>query len=89
MKTRFAAQKTTGIALIFMLIFFLQGYSFCQDKQNPSTKPSEKSQTLTPQQTAAIKTILSRYDASKLTAADARAIHEKFRQAAGAECQPE
>ena len=47
MKTRFAAQKTTGIALIFMLIFFLQGYSFCQDKQNPLTKPSEKSQTLT------------------------------------------
>ncbi|MEI6173630.1 MAG: hypothetical protein WCR01_07735 [Bacteroidota bacterium] len=81
MKPRFESQKITGIALLFLLMFFIQGKSFCQDKPNPSQKSSEKSQALTPQQTATIKTILSRYNASKLTAADAKAIHEKFRQA--------
>ncbi|MCP4689973.1 MAG: hypothetical protein GY859_18115 [Desulfobacterales bacterium] len=43
--------------------------------------PSEKAQTLTDEQIAQVKTILSRYDASSLTAADARAIHEAFRDA--------
>ncbi|MCX6241667.1 MAG: hypothetical protein NTX43_07685 [Bacteroidetes bacterium] len=81
MKTLFAIKKITGIAIVLMLMLVNPGKSFCQDKQNPPQKPSEKVQALTPAQTATIKTILSKYNASKLTEADAKAIHEKFREA--------
>ena len=67
--------------LVIMLTVLTQVMSFCQSKQNPGQKPPEKTQTLTPAQTATIKAILSKYNASKLTAADAKAIHEKLRDA--------
>lgn len=81
MKTCFVNIKLSAFAIVFMLMFILHEKSYCQDKQNPSQIPVEKSQALTPQQTATIKTILSKYNASKLTAADAKAIHDKFREA--------
>jgi Spy/CpxP family protein refolding chaperone len=40
-----------------------------------------RSETLTDAQKEQVKTILSKYDAASLTAEDARAIHEAFRQA--------
>ena len=74
-------KKVSSIILIVMLIYLTQMMSFCQSKQNPGQKPQEKAQTLTTAQTATIKTILSNYNASKLSAADAKAIHEKLRDA--------
>jgi hypothetical protein len=55
--------------------------SLAQNTQVARQKPQEKQQTLTPAQTAQVKKILSQFNASKLTAADAKAIHEKFREA--------
>ncbi len=42
---------------------------------------SGEAQTLTDEQTAQMKSILSKYNASSLTAADAKAIHKAFRDA--------
>jgi len=80
MKTCFSKNKVQNSLLILILLFLTQGLVFCQDKQK-SGQPQEKSQALTPSQTATIKTILSKYNASKLTATDAKAIHEKLREA--------
>lgn len=41
----------------------------------------DEARSLTDEQTALVKSILSRYDASSLTKADARAIHNAFREA--------
>ncbi len=81
MKTLFESKKITGIALVFMLMLFNPGKSFSQEKQNPAPQAPEKSQALTPAQTATVKTILSKYNASTLTATEAKAIHEQLRQA--------
>ncbi|MEI6436721.1 MAG: hypothetical protein WCP32_18000 [Bacteroidota bacterium] len=81
MKIHFAEKKVSSVILFVGLIFLTQEMSFCQNKPNPAQQPQEKSQTLTPAQTATIKTILSKYNASKLTEADAKAIHEKLRDA--------
>jgi len=67
--------------LIVLLLMLLQVMCFCQERPKGGQVPPEKGQTLTPAQTATLKTILSKYDASQLTAADARAIHEKLRDA--------
>lgn len=81
MKTHVSEKKSSVIILGLMLVFLAQTMCFCQNKQNPGQKPQEKSQALTPAQTATIKTILSKYNPSKLTATEAKAIHEKFREA--------
>ena len=81
MKIHFAEKKASSVFLIVILTLLTQIICFCQNKQNPAQQPQEKTQTLTSSQTATIKTILSSYNASKLTAADARAIHEKLRDA--------
>lgn len=81
MKIHFSEKQVSSIILVIMLTVLTQVMSFCQNKQNPGQKPQEKDQTLTPAQTATIKIILSKYNASKLTAADAKAIHEKLRDA--------
>ncbi len=47
----------------------------------PDQELPGKYQTLTDAQAAQVKQILSRYNANSLTAADAQAIHEEFRQA--------
>ena len=81
MKTQFSDKKVLSIILVIMLSILVPLMSYCQSNQNPGQKPQEKSQTLTPAQVATIKTILSKYNAKTLTAADAKAIHEQFRQA--------
>jgi hypothetical protein len=72
--------KVNKLLLICMLLFLTKAMVFCQDSQKPAQQ-KEKDKTLTSSQVATIKTILSKYDASKLTATDAKAIHEKFREA--------
>ena len=90
MKTIVPEQKMHSVLVSLMLFFLIPVMGSCQNNQvnqpnqsNQTTgqKPQEKPQAITPEQTAMIKTILSKYDASKLTAADAKAIHEKFRDA--------
>jgi hypothetical protein len=80
MNTSNSENKVSKIFFALMLLFLLQGMAFCQDKQK-SQQQQDKGTTLTPSQTVTIKTILSKYNASKLTAADAKAIHEKLREA--------
>ena len=67
--------------IVIMLIVLIQGESISQDNQNPKQKNDKNSQTLTAEQTAQIKTILSQYNASTLTAKEAKETHEKFREA--------
>ncbi len=74
--------------LVIMVILLTQGKGLCQDNKNPSAKPQENHQAPTPEQKGTIKTILLKYKASTLTAADAKAIHEQFR-AAGIHDGPE
>ena len=87
MKTKVSEKKAQSVISILMLLFLIPLMSSCQNIQNnqnirnPGQKPPEKTQTPTPEQTATIKSILSKYNASTLTAADAKAIHEKFREA--------
>lgn len=55
---------------------------------DPKQKPNEHQQGTIPEQTQLIKKILSGYNAAKLTASDAKAIHGKFREA-GVHAGPE
>lgn len=50
-------------------------------EQPPREERSDESQSLTPEQKASVKSILSKYHESSLTAADARAINDAFRAA--------
>ena len=81
MKRYFLIRNLKCILAFLILISLIQGKNFCQSTQNPGQHPQQKSQALTPQQTATVKNILSKYDPSKLTSADAKAIHEKLREA--------
>jgi len=74
--------------LVIMLILLAQAKGLCQDNKNPSVKPQENRQAPTPAQKVTIKNILLKYNALKLTATDAKAIHEQFR-AAGIHDGPE
>jgi hypothetical protein len=79
--------KATSIfRLQFYVLFllascFLAGSGQAQTNQSQVQKPQQKSQGITPEQTAKIKTILSTYKPASLTAADAKAIHTKLRDA--------
>jgi Spy/CpxP family protein refolding chaperone len=79
MKARFYKNLVVSLVALFMLLIHEPG--FCQ--QNPKTdqKNQAKSQSITAEQTQQIKKILSGHNASKLSAADAKAIQEKFREA--------
>ena len=81
MKTIVSKIRFSGILLFTVLAFLVQMMSFCQNKQTPGQNSPEKTKPSTSTQTVTIKSILSQYDASKLTAADAKAIHEKLREA--------
>ncbi len=81
MKTLAVSKKLSWITLLFSMIFMISVRSFGQEKQDPNQKPPQTQQSLTPEQTATIKKILSKYNPAALTAADAKAIHEQFRQA--------
>jgi hypothetical protein len=68
-----------SLSLVLILMSFLSGS--CQQNQKPGQKANENSQPLSDSQTRQIKSILAGYNAARLTAADAKAIQEKFRQA--------
>jgi Spy/CpxP family protein refolding chaperone len=53
----------------------------CAQPAQNGRPPREEQQTLTDQQQVTVKSILSKYDKSSLTAEQARAIHEEFRAA--------
>jgi Spy/CpxP family protein refolding chaperone len=53
----------------------------CAQPAQNGRPPREEQQTLTDQQQVTVKSILSKYDESSLTAADARAINDAFRTA--------
>lgn len=48
---------------------------------NPAVKPPQGEQAISEAQAAKIKSILSAYNPAQLTAADAKAIHNAFREA--------
>ncbi|HVM61951.1 MAG TPA: hypothetical protein VMV72_13905 [Verrucomicrobiae bacterium] len=77
--------KTTienTITMMAALAIALFALNACGQGADISTPPPRaESQSLTAAQTAQVKSILSKYSASTLTVADARAIHEAFRQA--------
>jgi len=81
MKSHISEKIATSIMTIIMLMVLIQAAGFAQDDQNLKQKDQNKPQVLTPEQTAKIKSILSQYNAATLTAEDAKAIHEKFREA--------
>ncbi len=81
MKTLAVSKQLSLITLLFVMLVTISVRSSGQDKQDPNQKPQQTQQSLTPQQTATIKQILSKYNPATLTAADAKAIHEQFRQA--------
>jgi hypothetical protein len=80
--------KITLAGLLTLLLLIVAKQGFCQQNQKPDQKPTVKSQPISPEQTQQIKKILSGYNPSKLTAADAKEIQEKFR-AAGIHAGPE
>jgi hypothetical protein len=88
MNTIVLKRTVKTILALIILISLTQGLVFCQSNQNPKQKTLTPTQTLSSDQTATIKKILSKYNPSNLTAADARAIHEQFR-AAGIHAGPE
>ena len=69
------------ILSLIILIVMMQGIGFSQNEKNSNGKDQKNPQTLTADQIAKIKTILSGYNASALTVDDAKAIHQKFREA--------
>jgi len=81
MKTLNSKVKQQAILVGIIMILFIPAGTFCQDKQNPPQKPQQQSKAITPDQAATIKKILSKYNASTLTSADAKSIMEQFRQA--------
>jgi hypothetical protein len=87
MNKQFSNNRTISIFMLLMLMFFLQCTGFSQDKPGAGKKQQEI-KPLSAVQIAQIKTILSGYNPSALTADQAREIHEKFR-AAGIHPGPE
>lgn len=79
MHNRFLTSIAANIITLFLLLNHEPG--FCQQIQKTDQKPQIKSQPITDEQTQQIKKILSGFNASKLTTADAKAIQEKFREA--------
>lgn len=76
-----------GVLLILCGVSFLKVRAQTNDNppqrcdQPPREERLDASQSLTSEQKALVKSILSKYNASSLTAADARAINEAFRAA--------
>ena len=78
--------------IVIMVLFMMMGtHASAQQEQSPGkdnhlqrlhgNRPPEKPETLSMDQQAQVKAILSRYNPSSLTVDDAKAIHEDFRQA--------
>lgn len=80
--------KIVIVSILALCMLAIQESGLCQENQKPKPGTQEKSQPLTAEQTQQITKILSGYKAATLTADQAKAIHEKFREAgirAGAE----
>lgn len=69
------------ILILILLMTLINVRSFSQEKTVTGQMPHEAPVSITSEQKAQIKTILSGYDPSKLTADQAKEIHEKFRTA--------
>jgi hypothetical protein len=80
MNTYFSNNRLISIFIFLMLMIFIQCTSFSQDKSG-AAKSHHEVKTMTDGQTTQIKTILSGYNPSTLTAEQAKEIHEKFREA--------
>lgn len=78
MYSRYNNTLTSGIAAIVILLSLQP--AFCQQNRKTDQNQQAKTQTITAEQTRQIKKILSNYNAAKITAADAKAIQEKFRE---------
>jgi hypothetical protein len=81
MKTNLYKKAWLAFLQILILLVMICLNGFTQQNQNSAGKQQEQRQSLTPEQTATVKKILSKYQASTLSASDARAIHEQFRMA--------
>jgi hypothetical protein len=87
MNNYFLNNRLITIFSFLMLMIFIRCTSFSQEKTGAG-KNQQEVKPLTAEQTAQIKTILSGYNPSTLTADQAKEIHEKFR-AAGIHPGPE
>jgi hypothetical protein len=76
-------QHSKGIAsfIVTIILLLIPELNSCQTARDTTQKMQDKSQTVSDEKTQQIKKILSGYDASKLTAEDARAIQNEFREA--------
>ncbi len=77
-------KMTNTVLLDTLACLIFQGLmpAICLAQNAPHLQPQEReSQPLTNQQKAQLRTILSDYDASSLTTAQAKAIHRAFREA--------
>jgi len=79
MKNPFTQIVILGIAVLFIFYGVTSAAAFDDMRQSPP--PQERQQALSDKQKAEVKSILSKYDPSTLTAADAKAIFEAFRKA--------
>jgi hypothetical protein len=73
--------KTMASFILTISMLLITELNSCQTAPDNRQKTLEKPQSLTAEKTQKIKKILSGYDASRLTADDARAIQNKFREA--------
>jgi hypothetical protein len=75
-------KKIVGNSVLTLIItLFIQGTTLSQDSPKAQQHQKNNPQSLTAEQAVLVKTILSQYNASTLTADEAKAIHEKFREA--------
>jgi hypothetical protein len=77
-----------NIQVAILLMVLMNTGCFSQGNNSTGKKHQETTVTITPEQKTQIKTILSKYNPSTLTAEQAKEIHEKFR-AAGIHPGPE
>jgi hypothetical protein len=80
MHKQLSSNRGISIFLLLMLMIFLRCTSFSQEKTSAG-KDRQEVKPMTTEQTNQIKTILSGYNPSTLTADQAKEIHEKFRVA--------
>jgi len=66
---------------ILMIVFFVATSLHVSAQENTREERQDRMETLTDAQKGKLKSILSNYDSQSLTAEDAKAIHEAFREA--------
>jgi hypothetical protein len=76
-----AFRKTISFSIIILLLFLIRGNCFSQNIRPPQQQQQENMQHLTTKQINDIKSILSNYKPSTITAEQVSEINEKFRAA--------